>query len=300
MAKKRGGGDMDSRLDALLQKMDAVDSGGQGFWSPPAGRSLIRVLPEVGEMEFFFQAVGRHFNLPGNQTEICPNFTTEGDLNCPVCELVRKLYQGSDEDRALAKKLRVSRSYWMNVIVREEKDKGGETGAGPFIFTPGVMIFRAMRSLLTNPEVGEFFDPDSDVGCDLYVDKSGSGIDTRYEVQARRSYTPLHVDEAKEDEWLNAAVDLSYVVLSDDPEEDEERSEGHRVVVLSYHRILEKYGIGPDTDVADVDFESNADEYKASTRRRSQPSEDDPDDELPEEDDEVGAEIRERRRRRRR
>jgi hypothetical protein len=239
------------RLAKLRAKMASVDTGNnKGFWSPPANDSVIRILPEIGRMEFFFQEVGQHF-IPGekNLSVICPNFTTSGQFDCPICELVSQLWKGDETDKELAKKLRHDRKFWMNIVVRSKEDQGGDTGDGPFIFTPGVTIFGSIQALVNNPTMGDI--THELYGLDLIINKKGEKLNTEYKVFNRptRSDIPLHTDVAKMDDILEKAVDLSWVMLSENPEEDKDLAGGHIVKLLPYDRMLDEYGIGPDMDV---------------------------------------------------
>jgi hypothetical protein len=244
--------------------MDAVSKTGRGdFWKPDKGLSVIRVLPGVGEMireinreevSFFFQEVGKHYSLPDDSSEFCPLFTTAGEYECPICDLVGELYKAGDKDRA--GKLRVRKGYWVNVIVRDPDDQGGTTGNGPKIYTPGVTVFKYFQGILTNPDYGEFYDPYD--GVDLVVEKKGEGLDTEYNVTPRRDSSPIHVDEDLMEKWLDEAIDLSWVMLSDDPAVDQENSEDAVVILLPYDRLLEKHGLGPGVDVSAMDVKEEA------------------------------------------
>jgi len=56
------GKDRTSRLDKIRKRLENVDMGGtRGFWRPKSGRNVIRILPETGDMEVFWQEVGKHF-----------------------------------------------------------------------------------------------------------------------------------------------------------------------------------------------------------------------------------------------
>lgn len=246
---------LEARLAKMRERMSKVDMGGnKGFWSPPAGDSVIRILPEVGNMEegVFWQEVGSHYITGGDKdTSVnCPAFTTSGQHECPICELVEQLWKGNEDDKALAKKLRHDRKFWMNVVVREKDDEGGNTGDGPFIFTPGVTIFGNIQALVNNPMMGDI--TDIDFGLDLIINKKGEKINTEYKVfnRATRIDIPLHKDEERLNKILDSAQDLSWVMLSEDPEEDKALGEGHIIKLLPYNRMLDEYGIGVGMDVS--------------------------------------------------
>lgn len=243
---------IDEKLDALRKRMAETDTGGgnrEGFWTVPPGFSTIRILPEVGSMNFFYQEVGQHF-LPGEGDKVtpvyCPYFTTGGALPCPICEVVGLLYKGSANDRTMAEKLIRSKAYWMNIVLRDPaEDVDGNTAKGPYIFTPGVTIFRAVQSLVNSPSYGNIADIDR--GCDLEIEKTGKGMETKYQVFPRRSRDaiPLHSDPEVMLKLIESAQDLSYAVLSENPEEDKDLGAGLMVRLLPYNRMVTEFGIYP-------------------------------------------------------
>lgn len=290
------------RLAKLRAKMATVDTGGaKGFWSPPSGDSIIRILPEVGDMEFFFQEVGSHY-IPGEKSMsiYCPNFTSGGMHDCPICELVGELWRGDEMDKELAKKLRHDRKFWMNVVVRDKDDAGGNTASGPYIFTPGVTIYNAILALINNPTIGDI--TDIDTGIDLLINKKGEKLNTEYQVFNRPSRVdiPLCKDEQKLNNILDKAQDLSWVMLSEDKDEDKDLGAGKIVRLLPYNRMLDEYGIGPGMDVSKLEAkvqsqpQSSPSQVRETLRqKREEPSEE----ALPV--DEVGVQFQQLRGRRR-
>jgi len=220
-------------LNKLRERLSHIDTGlGSGFFGPKDGRNVIRILPPVGNMEFFFQPVGRHYMPPdGKKAVYCPNFTSDGDLPCPVCELVNDLKAAGE--KKMADELRMRRSFWMNVVNRED-EKGGVK-----IFTPGIIVFGEISSLISDPDYGDVTDVLN--GYDIIVEKSGSGRDTEYHVKPRPKVTPITEDDDELQKLLEAAQDLTYTELSDDPEEDSELQKGHPLFILPYDRIVKEY-----------------------------------------------------------
>jgi len=247
------------RLAALRDKIAQQDMGTSGFMRLEQGLNQVRILPEVGDMGFFFQAVGTHY-IDDKRRVYCPRFTSEGELDCPICELVDELYQAGDAaSRALAKKLRVRRHFWMNVINRANED------AGPLILTAGTTIFSPISSLINDPEYG--FVMEIDDGTDVKIKRAGQGLETKYEVIAARRESPLSEDPELVEEWLSAAKDLSYVELSDDPAEDAELKGDHAVWVLPYERLVREYKLDDTLDDAKEDAEEDEPHRRKSGKR---------------------------------
>jgi hypothetical protein len=291
------------RLAAMQDKLKKVElsSGGAGFWSPKEGKSIVRIMPEVavvggkeyrvGDMQFFYQQVGKH-NFPpkGAKHCYCPKFTSEGELECPVCETVSDLWKGDAGSKALAKELGVRKSYWMNIIPRDDE------AGGVKIFTPGVKIFTAIITLINDPDYGDITDITE--GFDLTIERHGSGLETEYNVNPRRNPSALNADEDKIIEWMSKAKDLSAVEVSEDPEQDKELSAGHSVFVLPYNRLSREMDLDGDLGAEDVaDDDDDEDEpvpakktvaapAKATITKRA-PVEPDDDDEDDEDDDTV-------------
>lgn len=267
MAKKKAS--RKAKLERIREKLANTDLGGSsGFWSPKQGSNTIRILPEIGDMDYFFQEVGRH-NISKGKYAYCPSFTSDSELDCPICEIVQELYSAGDKaSRKLGSTLRVRKMFWMNIVVRD-----GDSVQGPFIYTPGVTVFSSIAAFINDPDYGDIYDLIE--GTDITVEREGTGFNTEYQVIPRRF--PSELEDA--DGILEKAKDLSWVEVSDDPEEDSELSEGHAVYVLPYDRLVEEFDL--DMDVEDI------------------VSDDEDDDEDEEDDHPVKKEVRRRRRRRR-
>ena len=254
------------RLSALRDKLSKVDlrTGGGGFFSPPDGRSVIRILPEVGEMTYFYQQVGTH-TLPGTDNKkqfYCPNFTSEGELKCPICEYVEDLKKAGDKaSLALASSLRVKRKFWMNVIDREHESQG------PQIFTPGVMVFGQISSLIGDPDFGDIFDIDK--GIDLIINRKGKNLETEYQVNPKRNDSPLSEDPELVETWLEKARDLTPIEVTDDKEEDKELTKGHVLFVLPYDRLWREFQASESDE---EDSEDEEDERPARKTVTTKPS----------------------------
>jgi hypothetical protein len=249
------------KLAALQEKMSKQDlgGGGAGYFSPKVGRNVIRVMPEVGDMDFFFQPVGRHY-FPDGQNVYCPSFTTEKERDCPVCEIVKELNSAGDKaSKKLASTLGVRRSWWMNVIDRSNP------GVGPLIFTPGVTVFNSIISLINDPDYGDITDLEE--GTDITIEREGQGLDTSYEVNPKRKESVLSADEA--DDWMDRARDLSWAEVSEDPEEDRDLAGEHFVWVYPYDRIVDEFGLDNfDQEEYEEDEEPTKQPRKAPKKKR--------------------------------
>lgn len=246
------------RLEALREKLQNTNLGGGSrtqYFNAQEGENQIRVMPEVGNMGFFWQEVGVHY-FPDKRKCYCPRIFSEGELACPICELVSDLYKAGDDDsREFASNLGVSRRFWINVISRDDE------GAGPQIYTAPVSVFAYLSTLINDPDYGDITNVYE--GTDVVVNKTKTGPrprDVDYQTVARRHASPLaydadgEPDEERIDEWLDEAKDLSWTQLPDDPEKDDDAKEGYGLWVLSYDRIVREFLEG-DTDMAPAEEE---------------------------------------------
>lgn len=281
MAKKMSKADKVKALREKLKQQD-LGGGGAGFFSPKVGVNTIRILPEVGEMDFFFQPVGRHW-FPDGRKVYCPSFTTEKEKDCPACEIVRELHNlGDPKSKKMAEDIGLRRSWWMNVIDRDNP------GLGPLKFTPGVTIFNSVISLINDPDYGDVTDLYE--GTDIIVERDGTGKTTSYEVRAKRKESELSDDEDEMEDWLNGAVDLSWVEVSDDPDEDEDLSEGHAIHVLPYDRIVEAFGLDSFDEEGFEEDEDEEEEEPAPKRKPKKTAKREPVDDDEDESEDAGEE----------
>lgn len=278
------------RLARLRKKVSSVKLGGSNMWfKPKVGTNVIRVLPAVNEDDFFFQEVGRHY-LPNKQTVYCPDFTSDGELECPVCEIVSELYATKDKSlEKLANSIRVRKEYWMWVL---DLSEGGDPKK-PLILTSGVMIFGEIVSIIQDPEYGDITDLDE--GTNIKIIREGTGLDTSYKVlPARRESAVKDADAV-----MDKCKSLMWVELTENPEEDAELKSDRVVWVLPYDRIVEEYGL----DAADV-VAALHEKPKSKTKLTVKKSEgsdsddgfdDDEDENETEDEDEVLEELKRRR-----
>lgn len=149
----------------------------------------------------------------------------------------------------------------MNVIPRDKE------ADGPAIYTPGPMVFQQIVAIINDPDYGDIFDEDE--GLDLTITRKGKDMQTEYNVIPKRKSTPLHADPDKIEEWYDKAADLSYIELSENPEEDKKLSEGHAVYLLPYDRIVCEYTPEMLSDEPDEDDDDEEEEVEQHPARRA-------------------------------
>jgi len=234
MAKKRSRPTSAASYQALLDKVQGMDLGQGGYWKPKQGLTKIRIMPAVGNMDFFFVEMGRHYEQNVN----CPAIISGGKEACPVCELNEHLYQAGEAKAAA--QYRVGRSFHMNIIERANE------GAGPKIYTPGITVFRMLEALIGDPDYGDI--SAIDTGTDLKLTREGEGRDTEYQIVPVRESSPLSEDPDLIDEWLDDAEDLSVKALA---------------AMLDYDAVMKAAGIESffgDGDEIEIDADDQEDE----------------------------------------
>lgn len=249
----------EERLARLKQMQEQLSKLKVGFDSNvlklKQGTTIVRILPPVGNMDqqFYHQQVGYH--MIGATVVRCSEFTTSYEIKCPVCEVNEVLRRGGPKDKAIATKIRLNKKYWMNVIVRNDRDNF-DTAEGPLVLKAGVTIFNRTRSLVNDPDYGLIDDPEQ--GVDIKIEKSGEMKETEYNVNPRKGdYQPLLVGADSKIDWnaiqelMEKAPDLSAVLMPDNPDEDaaflEELGYDSLVKVYGYERTVVQFGVHLDT-----------------------------------------------------
>lgn len=247
--------DAAARLEAMRARMSQhhSQSGGFNYWKPAVdGKEIVRILPPVGNMGYFWQEVGTHELHKGEDGLVrCPRFTTGEERPCPICEMADQAYRENDIE--LSKSLRVRRAYHMNVMLRAAKNTDKED-QGPLIWTPGIQVFEKLAEIVGDPEYGDITDLYN--GCDLMVARKGSGLATEYHINPRRDRSSLdgvkegdgeangEANGEKIEEILKNAIDLSRVLDS----------------LPSYDDLLAKLGAAPTASSAN-ESESEEDDF---------------------------------------
>lgn len=95
------------------------------FWKPENGDNKIRIMPAYKEgTAQFWRKVGQHWDVSPNYKGpvFCPQETEDMEGACPICDLVSELRKDKSnlEAQQMVKDLRVSRSYFMNVVVSKD------------------------------------------------------------------------------------------------------------------------------------------------------------------------------------
>lgn len=188
------------------EKAKAARGSGGYFKKFPEGKTVVRIMPPRIGQKVPWVVVSEHYlKLPtGDVSFVCP--VAAGTGPCPACTREKQLLStGLDADTKQSKSFAAKLRYYCNAIDRSCENEG------PKIMPFGVMIYKKLYTLLTDPDVGfgDFTNVNS--GCDLIIVRTGSGeTDTKYDVIAHKSgATPLCRDNATALSWLSMMSDLT-------------------------------------------------------------------------------------------
>lgn len=195
-----------------------------------SGENWVRFLPPSKEWEaspdfpdHFGMDVWTHRNV-NRATVIC--LQKMKGKRCPVCEEHNRALAAGDQD--LAKELRAQKRVVCWVFDRKEPDRGAQVWAMPFT------IDRDVSKIVRDRGTGEIFSVDDPKGgYDVYFDKIGEGIGTKYsgfQLAQRPSQVPSSAvrkaDETPVPEvlkWRSYDEIASLLAGGTDKDEDEER-----------------------------------------------------------------------------
>jgi hypothetical protein len=182
------------------------------------GENAVRILPPTWDgAKHYGMDVYTHFGVgPDKATVLCPLKMAEQP--CPVCEARMLAEKRGDED--LVKELRASKRVLVWVIDRKDEDKG------PVVWGMPWTLDRDITKVSRDRTTGKFYFVDHhEEGFDVYFDKDGEGIATKYTgVQLARRATSVDPN------WLEyvQAHPLPETLLVRDYDEIKQLFEGGR------------------------------------------------------------------------
>lgn len=186
---------------------NAPVGGSTDFWQPDDGENRIRVMPPWGpDVEDFWFATGTHFNVgPDERRVYCPDVSGVRET-CFICRLVKRLSRGDEDEQAESEAMGARPRYLLNIVDLDEPEKGVQVWECP------KTIFRQLKKFFLNEDdYGDFTDLED--GYDIIVEKSGSGINTKYDATPARKNTAFPTKALVE--HRNEAVAEVYQQLAD-------------------------------------------------------------------------------------
>ena len=152
-------------IRAKLQKLQSNAPGDNSFWRPDEGTDHhVRILPISGE-EIPFRETYWHWNV-GGKSALCPKYT-HGD-DCPICELVSKMYDESDRTkdaglRSQASSLRAKIRPYIPIVDRADSE------LTPKWWPTNKTVYTEVLTIIANPDYGDITNVKA--GHDMIVTK---------------------------------------------------------------------------------------------------------------------------------
>lgn len=179
-------------LKQRLQAMQTKPSSGGGvdykkiYWKAPAGKSVVRILPNKYDKENPFTEAQIHYKI-GEKSKMLA-LTTLGE-NDPIVDFAKAIKK---EDWELAKKISPKLRIFAQVVVRGEEDMG------PRIWEFGKEIYQELLGIMTDEDYGDITDITK--GRDITVETispedSGKQYNT-YTIRVKPKETKISEDSA--------------------------------------------------------------------------------------------------------
>lgn len=158
------------------------DSVWANFWLPKVGENEIRILPPWSKEGFPFKEIAVHFGVgPDKKTVTC--IKRYGKV-CFICDTIRELKNAEDtESQEMAQRLFRKNRYLWNIIDLHDLKSGVQ------IYSSGIRVFEGVWAYFADDDWGDITDPVK--GYNLIVSRSGSGLNTKYQVRARKTATEV-------------------------------------------------------------------------------------------------------------
>jgi len=272
-----------------IASQEKAERNSNTFFQLKDGKNLVRVLPPPPGSEDVFYKTGTHWGVgPNKENFNCP-CAADKNATCFLCKTAYKLGKSkSEDDQNLADRIRAKKSWLYNVVDLSDTD------AGLQVMAVGITVHEKIRSYLED-EDGEYGDiTDLEEGYDLKITREGTGMKTKYTVEAKRkpAAVPAEIITLLETE---SPVDLSTVrpVASNekqkaafdgvDDDDDDDDEEEETTVRRRPAKVLPK----PPVDDDDDDDDDEEDEAPAPKKGKSAPVDDDDEEDDEEDEDET-------------
>lgn len=196
--QQRNKDDLKERANARGGNFDSYIKPSMKIYKVREGKNLLRILPPTWEK-------ARHYGY-----DIYVNFGVGADNQSylslskmknepdPLLEGKRKAERDGDEE--VARALRPTQRILMWVVDRMDED------SGPQLWPAALGLDKGIANAAFDEDTGEIvYIDDPEKGCDVRFYKEGSGIKTKYPGEKIKllNKSPVHEDEAVEQEWLD-------------------------------------------------------------------------------------------------
>lgn len=251
---------------ARLNEQSKRGGGDKDYIELKEGKNVVRILPGHPNMDAFYEEVYYHRKSVGRKKSVNVICLNHGDSNaddCPICTALEEVRRSRDKgDKQIWSEQRPKARFFMNAIDR--------TDNSPKILACGISVMKQILGFVTDEEYGDILDVQE--GTDLIITRTGEGLDTEYDVKARRNSSPVFEEEDEIEALIGTSAKNSKLV--DLTEMKSQFADEPDKVQLVWEEGWEA--------LKDLDDE---DEPKKSSKKSSKKSRDDDDDDEEEEDE---------------
>ncbi len=204
-------------FDALRKKLDELQGQNRrsnALWKPPAGKSVIRIIPWKERLENPF--IELLFHYIGNRTQLSP--LTFG-RNDPIAEFADKLRASGDRDEwQFAKQFTPKLRTFAPVIVRGEEEQGVR------FWGFGKTVYEELLGVIDDPEWGDITDPQDgrDIGIEHIPQKDSDTAFAKTLIRVKPNITPVTSDASLLESFLEEQPDI-YKVFTEPTYEELEQ-----------------------------------------------------------------------------
>lgn len=192
-------------LESSIAGLSDVDSG--DYFTTKEGKNRIRILPSWTSKgphagRFFFKGILHYgFKVEGRGRAFPCLIMFDEHAACPSCAFAEALKDnGSEELDKIAQRVRSKSKYYVNVLDRKNPANKIQ------IYGMTRTMMRTLRGYLQDPDYGDITDPEE--GRDLTIEKTGSGLATKYEIRISPKTSPIGIED-----WKTQLHKLSKVVI---------------------------------------------------------------------------------------
>lgn len=188
-------------LSKIKAKLEALNSDSSGkskyadqFWTPPFGKTTIRIVPSAYDATNPFTEL--QFHTTSGMVKYPVLALSNIGQQDPVEDFIKKLRETSDKDNwSLSGKISPRTRYIVPIIVRGEEDKGVR------LWNIGATVYKSLLQLAADDEIGDY--TDITTGTDIIVEKTKAEPYPETSVRARRASSVLSEDPELVKKWLS-------------------------------------------------------------------------------------------------
>ncbi len=169
--------------DKEAMKKKRAEIGQSKYWQPKEGKNQIRILPPYSDEGVWMYELALHYGFTDaeDRKRAYPCMRQWKQEKCPACDAIAELKKVDGGSKA-ADRLRARSKYYVNLIDR----RVGEDKV--FIYGFSGKMMNEILSYDDDEDYGDLTNPKK--GFDIILEKTGSGLTTRYAIRIKPKSTP--------------------------------------------------------------------------------------------------------------